>query len=223
MRPVIGITAYREPASWSVWSVPAVLIPATYVECVTAAGGHPVVLPPDPSPAILSRLDGLVLAGGADVSPGRYGAEPHERTVSRPDRDEGELALLAAAGDLPVLGVCRGMQLMAVHAGGRLFQHLPDELGHTGHQPEPGVFGAHPATFAPGSLAESIFGLHGEVNSYHHQGVADPGSLTATGWAADGVIEVLEDPDREFYLGVQWHPEELRDGRLFEALVRASA
>ncbi|MEV6527546.1 gamma-glutamyl-gamma-aminobutyrate hydrolase family protein [Longispora sp. NPDC051575] len=222
MRPVIGITAYREPASWSVWSVPAVLIPATYVESVAAAGGHPVVLPPDPSPDILTRLDGLILAGGADLSPARYGADPHPLTVTRPDRDESELALLAAAGDLPVLGVCRGMQVMAVAAGGTLFQHLPDEVGHTDHQPEPGRYGSHPVRFAAGSLAESVYGPTGNVNSYHHQGVADPGTLTATGWSEDGVIEVLEDPGRAFRLGVQWHPEELGDGRLFEALVRAA-
>jgi putative glutamine amidotransferase len=224
---VIGITAYAEQARWGIWDQRAVLVPESYVRMVRAAGARPVVLPPDEAgaPDLVRRLDGLVLAGGADIEPARYGAEQHELTVTRPDRDTGELAVLdaALAVDLPVLGVCRGMELLAVAYGGTLHQHLPDLLaGERGHQPEPGVYGSHPARFAPGSRASTIFGERAEVNSYHHQAVADAGALTVTGWADDEVIEAVEDPARRFLFGVQWHPEAAGDVRPFAALVAAA-
>ncbi|WP_319458914.1 gamma-glutamyl-gamma-aminobutyrate hydrolase family protein [Micromonospora sp. RTP1Z1] len=225
-RPLIGITAYVEPASWAAWrDVPAALVPQAYVRAVTASGGRALVLPPDDADAdVLRVLDGLLLAGGADVGPERYG-QPHDpRTESRADRDAGELALLTAAlaADLPVLGVCRGMQLLAVARGGALHQHLPDVVGHDGHRPAPGVYGAHPVRFAPDSLAGSVLAGVDRVNSYHHQAVADPGDLTVTGWADDGVVEALEDPRRRFLLGVQWHPEIDPDPRPVAALVQAA-
>ncbi|RKN49281.1 gamma-glutamyl-gamma-aminobutyrate hydrolase family protein [Micromonospora endolithica] len=226
-RPVIGITAYAEPASWAVWrDVPAVLVPEAYVRAVTAAGGRAVVLPPDDrDPDVLDVLDGLLLAGGADVDPARYGQLPAPRTESRPVRDAGELTLVTAAlgTDLPVLGVCRGMQLLAVATGGALHQHLPDVVGHDGHRPAPGVYGDHPARFVPGSLAGRVMAGVDRVNSYHHQALADPGRLTVTGWSDDGVVEAVEDPDRPFLLGVQWHPENEPDPRAITALVRAAA
>jgi putative glutamine amidotransferase len=204
-RPMIGITAYVEPARWGVWDARAVLIPEAYVRMVRAAGARPVVLPPEDlgGPAgradaagLVSRLDGLVLAGGADIDPARYGARAHPATVTRPDRDAGELAVLEAAldADLPVLGVCRGMELLAVAYGGTLTQHLPDLLGTQRHQPAPGVYGAHPARFAAGSRAAAVFGPVAEVNSYHHQAVEKPGRLSVTGWADDDVVEAVEDP-----------------------------
>ncbi|MFI6265983.1 gamma-glutamyl-gamma-aminobutyrate hydrolase family protein [Micromonospora sp. NPDC051006] len=224
-RPLIGVSAYVEPAGWAVWrDVPAVLVPEAYVRAVTAAGGRAVVLPPDDRDAdVLRVLDGLILAGGADVDPARYGQLPAPRTESRPDRDAGELTLLTAALDLglPVLGICRGMQLLAVAYGGGLHQHLPEVVGHDGHRPAPGVYGTHPVRFAPGSLAGAVMAGVDRVNSYHHQGVADPGRLTVTGWADDGVVEAVEDPDRPFVLGVQWHPENEADPRPVAALVRA--
>ena len=225
MRPVIGITSYVEPASWGVWhSRDVALVPYGYVQAVTDAGGRAVVLPPDDLDAdVLRVLDGLVLAGGADIGPGIYGEAPAPLTDSRPDRDAGEVTLARAAldRDVPVLGVCRGMQLLVALAGGRLHQHLPDVVGHEKHRPAPGVYGAHAVRFAPGSRIADLMGDDTEVNSYHHQGVADPGSLSVTGWADDDVIEVVEDPARRFVLGVQWHPEAARDIRLFEALVRS--
>lgn len=225
--PVIGITAYVERARWGVWDLPAVLVPESYVRMVREAGARAVVVPPDEAgaPDLVRRLDGLVLAGGADIEPGRYGAAPHALTVTRPDRDSGEFAALEAAlgADLPVLGVCRGMELLVVAYGGSLHQHLPDVLvGSSRHQPGPGVFGAHPARFAAGSRAARIFGARAEVNSYHHQGVADPGKLTVTGWADDDVIEAVEDPARRFVFGVQWHPEATGDVRPFAALVESA-
>jgi putative glutamine amidotransferase len=193
---------------------------------VREAGARPVILPPDElddGADLIRRLDGLVLAGGADIDPVHYGAEPHPTTKTRPDRDAGELAVLAAAldADLPILGVCRGMELLAVAYGGTLFQHLPDVLGNARHQPSPGVYGAHPARFAPGSRAAAIFGSAAEVNSYHHQALDKPGTLTVTGWADDDVIEAVEDPAKRFVVGVQWHPEEAADVRPFAALVQA--
>ncbi len=227
-RPLIGITCYVEQARWGVWDMPAALVPYTYVRAVEAAGGRAVVVPPstaDPQ-EVLRVLDGLVLAGGADIDPARYGEEPHEQTTGlRPDRDAGELTLLegALADDLPVLGICRGMQLMTVHAGGRLSQHLPDEVGHELHRPETGVYGDHGVRIDPGSGVGRILGSSARVRSYHHQGVADPGKLTVTGWAEeDGTIEVVEDPAHRFALGVLWHPEVSDDPRLFDALVLAA-
>ena len=227
VRPVIGITCYVEQARWGTWDLSAALLPYRYVEQVSAAGGLPVLLPPVTAEAVevLGRLDGLVIAGGADVDPARYGEEPHPRTDGlRPDRDAGELAILGEAlrRDLPVLGICRGMQVMAVHAGGRLIQHMPDAVGHHGHRPGSGEYGSHGARFAPGSRIAELLGRTATVNSYHHQGIADPGTLTVTGWADDGSVESLEDPTRRFALGVQWHPEATTDNRLFLALTGAS-
>jgi putative glutamine amidotransferase len=226
-RPLIGVTAYVEPAGWGVWrDVPAALVPQAYVRAVAASGGRAVVLPPDDVDAdVLRVLDGLILAGGADIGPERYGQPPDPRTEARPDRDAGELTLLAGAlaADLPVLGICRGMQLLAVAAGGALHQHLPEVVGHDAHRPAPGVYGAHPVRFAPGSLAGAVMTGVDRVNSYHHQAVADPGRLVVTGWSDDGVIEAVEDPGRRFVLGVQWHPENDADPRPVGALVRAAA
>jgi putative glutamine amidotransferase len=224
-RPVVGITTYVEEAAWGVWHTRAALLPHSYVRQVTAAGARVVLLPPDDLDAdLLGRLDGLLLAGGADVGPERYAAPAHPRTVSRPDRDAGELLLIdvAVRADLPVLGVCRGAQLLTVAAGGTLHQHLPELAGHDRHQPAPGRYGDHPVTVAEGSRLHGILGPAAVVNSYHHQAVLDPGTLVVTARADDGVIEAVEDPGRRFVLGVQWHPEELTDGRLFEAFVDAA-
>jgi putative glutamine amidotransferase len=226
MRPIIGITTYVEPASWTVWrDLPAVLIPQAYVEAVTLAGGRPILLPPDDQDAdIVNVLDGLVLSGGADVAPGLYGAAPERKTVTRPDRDAGEMLLLhrALETDTPVLGICRGMQQLVVAAGGRLHQHLPDLLGHTRHNPAPGVYGEHEAKFTPGSRIAGLLGETAVVHCHHHQGIADPGSLVVTAQTDDGLPEAVEDPSRRFVLGVQWHPEVTRDEHLFGALLSAA-
>jgi putative glutamine amidotransferase len=227
MRPVVGITSYVEQAAWGVWDMPAVVLPHSYVRRVEEAGGRAVVVPPSTEglDEVLGRLDGLLLAGGADIDPAAYGAVPHDQTAGlRPDRDAGELPLLTAAleRDLPVLGVCRGMQLLAVATGGTLVQHLPDKVGHEGHRPAPGVFGLHEVRLETGSLAHRVLGDRVSVPSYHHQGLDSPGAFTVTGWAEDGSPEVLEDGDRRFCLGVLWHPEAGEDPRLFEALVAAS-
>ncbi|MGH8968506.1 MAG: gamma-glutamyl-gamma-aminobutyrate hydrolase family protein [Actinomycetes bacterium] len=226
-RPVVGITCYVEQARWGVWDLPAAVLPFRYVERVEAAGGLAVLLPPrsDGVAEVLDRLDAVVFAGGADIDPTAYGADSHPETTGlRPDRDAGELPLMreALGRDLPVLGICRGMQVMAVVRGGSLVQHLPDVVGHDGHRPSPGVHGRHDVRLDPGSRARAVLGDRVTVPSYHHQGLDSPGSLTVTGWAEDGTPEVVEDPDRRFALGVLWHPEAAEDLRLFEALVGAA-
>lgn len=224
--PVVGITCYVEQARWGVWDVPAAVLPFRYVERVEAAGGRAVVLPPTAAAddAVLDRLDAVVFAGGADLDPRLYGEQPHPQTTGlRPERDAAELPLMRAAldRDLPVLGICRGMQVMSVVRGGSLTQHLPDVVGHERHRPAPGVYGLHEVRLAPGSRVHAILGDTVSVPSYHHQGLDSPGSLTVTGWADDGTAEVVEDPSRRFALGVLWHPEAGDDGRLFAALVAA--
>jgi len=228
MRPVIGITTYVEHARWGVWDCPAALLPFAYVQGVDSAGGRPVLLPPSEHGVAetLDAVDGLLLAGGADLDPALYDAPPHERTGGvRVDRDAGEVALLRAALDrgLPVLGVCRGMQLLNVVHGGTLHQHLPEVVRHEAHRPAPGTYGEHPVSFEEDSLVCRLLGDRSDVQSYHHQGIEKVGDgLVATGWADDGTVEVVERPDAAFVLGVLWHPEQDADARLFAGLVAAA-
>jgi putative glutamine amidotransferase len=225
-RPVIGITAYVEPARWVVWDTEATVLHQRYVDRVVAAGGLPVVLPPVAGSAeeLLDRVDGVVLAGGADVDPARYAADPDPRTSPpRASRDEAEIALALAALDrgTPLLGICRGMQVLDVALGGTLRQHLPDSVGHEGHQPAPGEFGRHPVRVEPASrLAQALGRTSIEVHSYHHQAldlVAD--RLAEVAWAPDGTVEAVEVADADWALGVLWHPEVDEDPALFAALV----
>ena len=225
-QPVIGLTSYLEPAKWGAWDLPAALIPWNYVNKLQVAGASVVLLPPDANNyEAISRLDGLVMAGGADIEPSRYGAAHQEGTDKpRVERDASELGLYRAAreANIPVFGICRGLQIMAVAHGGSLHQHLPDVVGNTLHRDAPGTFNDHGATFTPGSLIADIVGAtEVTVNSSHHQAVDSPGDLTITGYAEDGTIEVCEDPSAEFVLGVQWHPEFSDDEQVSENLFRA--
>jgi putative glutamine amidotransferase len=232
-RPLIGLTTYCEPVSWGVWrDVPAALVPQAYVDALRGAGARVVLIPPErePTPAetaeLVEGLDGLVIAGGADVDPARYGQQAHAvLQPPRPDRDDLELALVRAAvsADLPLLGVCRGMQVMAVAAGGVLEQHLPDVVGHAGHCPVPGEYATHAVRTAQGSRLRSVLGDRVDVPTYHHQGVAAHPGYVATAWTDDGVVEGIEAPSARFRVGVQWHPEVGADPRLFEALVLAGS
>lgn len=227
-RPVIGLTTYAEEARFGLNDTFAALLPLSYVRAVHASGGRAVLITPDaPEVDALDGLDGIVFTGGSDVDPALYGETPHPTGYVRPERDAAELLFLRAAidADLPVLGVCRGMQLMTVGYGGRLHQHLPDVLGHDRHRPVSGPkFGEHPVRLGPGSAGHRILGESVVVNSFHHQGVKDPGRLRATGWCPeDALIEAVEDPERTFVVGVQWHPEDMPDRRLFEALVAAAS
>jgi putative glutamine amidotransferase len=230
--PVIGLCAALERAQWSVWDQEAVLLPRSYGDAVQRAGGIAVVLQPDrraeedPSPW-LDVVDGLLLAGGVDVDPSFYGAEPHpEIHDAVPERDAFEIALARGAmeRDLPLLGVCRGMQVMNVARGGTLIQHLPDDVGHEDHRRVMGSFdnADHDVRLADGSLARRVAGeaIH-STKSHHHQGVDRIGDgLEVTGWATiDDLPETIEDPTCRFALGVQWHPEADGDSRLIPALV----
>jgi len=227
MRPLIGISTYREQARWGTWHVPAVLLPAAYADAVAAAGGEPVLLPTGAvSAEVVARIDGLVLAGGADVDPARYDrpAGPHT-TVLRPERDESELIALHAAldRDLPLLAICRGMQLLNVALGGDLVQHLPD-LENTGvHDPGAGLYQRREVRTQDGTRLHELLGDSASVACHHHQALGRVAAgLTPTAWAEDGVVEGVEADGHRFCLAVQWHPEESRDNRLFESLVAAS-
>ena len=201
MKPIIGITSYAQEASWGAWVLPAALIPLSYVSSVEQAGGRPLLVPPsaDAIDETLDALDGLVLSGGADIEPSAYGAEPHpETTFVQPDRDRAELALLEAAleREMPVLAICRGMQILNVLHGGDLHQHLPDRVGHAGHRETHGVFSVHEVRLEPGSRIGKLIGRERtEVRSSHHQGLERVGEgLEVAGFAEDGSIEAIEDP-----------------------------
>ncbi|WP_274556291.1 gamma-glutamyl-gamma-aminobutyrate hydrolase family protein [Streptomyces spiramyceticus] len=223
-KPLIGISTYLERAKWGVWEMPAALLPAGYPRLVRAAGGLAAMLPPDaPSSAadVVARVDGLVVAGGADVEPVRYGAEPHPRTgPPARERDAWELALIEAAlaSGTPLLGICRGMQLLNVALGGTLVQHLD---GHTGGV---GVLGEHAVKPVPGTRYASIVPEEDGVPTYHHQAADRLGEgLVVSAYAADGTPEAVELPGEHWVLGVQWHPEMGEDLRVMEALVAAAA
>jgi len=204
VRPLIGITSYAQDASWGVWQRPAALIPLDYDETLEA-------------------LDGIVFSGGADVDPSIYGAEPHPETdAPQARRDAGELALLRSAleRDMPVLAVCRGVQLLNVVRGGDLVQHLPEEIGNDAHKETPGTFSEHPVEVKEDSRLASVIGSRSEVTSHHHQGLGRVGDgLVETAWARDGTLEAVEDPSQRFVVGVQWHPEAGSDEALIRALV----
>ena len=231
--PRIGLTTYLEQARFGVWDERSALLPASYVEVVAAAGALPVLLPPivpgdmDVAAATaMGGVDGLVLTGGSDVDPSRYGSAAHPSTdAPQTDRDAWELALLRAAlaVDRPVLAVCRGAQLLNVARGGTLHQHLPDVLGEPTHRPVSGSYGQVPVHVDRGTRLASIVGEAPGVQCHHHQAIDQLGEgLTVCARAADGTIEGVELAGARFALGVQWHPEEDGDDRLFKALVEAA-
>jgi putative glutamine amidotransferase len=234
-RPVIGICTTLEHARWTVWEREAFLLSRAYVDAIQAGGGRAVMIPPDPltpeePDAVLDGLDGLMLAGGADIDPAAYGAPAHRCTRNtKPARDAAEIALArrALARDMPLLGICRGMQLLNVACGGTLIQHLPDDLGHGDHRRSLGSFdGAdHDVRLAPGSLAARVCGeLCHATKSHHHQGVDVLGEgLVASGWSVlDDLVEAIEAPAARWALGVQWHPEVDPGSPVVAALVAAA-
>ncbi|MDP9384048.1 MAG: gamma-glutamyl-gamma-aminobutyrate hydrolase family protein [Actinomycetota bacterium] len=233
--PVIGVCAPLERARWGVWDDQVALVPRSYLREVAAAGATPIVLPPDPATAadpdrVLDLIDGLMLAGGADVDPSRYGAIPDPHTTGTvPERDDFEIALVRRAWerDIPVLGICRGMQVMNVARGGTLLQHLPDSVGHQDHRRVMGSFdGAdHDVVLAEGTLAARAAGeLRHPTKSHHHQGIDRLGDgLVITGRATlDELPETIEDPSRTYSLGVQWHPEADPESGVIASLVEAA-
>jgi putative glutamine amidotransferase len=218
-RCTIGICGAIEQVRWGPWDQTVVMAPSSYVAAAQSAGAIALVLPPDEVAADtpdlwLDRIDALLLAGGSDIDPGAYGATPHPETQgSRPERDRFEIALARGALDrgMPLLGVCRGMQLLNVALGGTLIQHLPEAVGHEGHRHTPGAFGDHEVRLQPGSLAARVAGAERiVVKSHHHQGVDQLGeNLIESGWSeTENLIEAIELPGQAFALGVLWHPEE---------------
>jgi putative glutamine amidotransferase len=226
-RPVIGLTTYAEETRFGINDTFAAVLPLSYVHAIHDSGGRAVLITPDdPDTDVLDGLDGLMFTGGSDVDPGLYGEVAHPTTNVKPERDAAELLLMRAAlnAGLPMLGICRGMQLMCVAYGGKLHQHLPEVLGHNNHRPISGPkFGEHPVVLTPGTVCHRILGGSVVVNSFHHQGCRDPGGLTASGRCPDDdLIETVEDPRKPFAVGVQWHPEDTNDFRVFQAFVSAA-
>jgi putative glutamine amidotransferase len=231
-RPVIGICTSLVQARWSVWDQRAALTPLGYVLAIQRADGLALMIPPDPEveedpDEVLDLIDGLILAGGNDIDPAFYGSERHPETKHTvPERDRAELALgrRAVERDMPVLGICRGMQLLNIAFGGTLLQHLPDEVGHGRHRLHPGSFDGsdHDVLLEPGSVAARAAGeeLHSS-KSHHHQGLDQlGGGFVVTGRSAlDELPEAIEIPEKQFVLGVQWHPEADENSRVVEALV----
>lgn len=229
-RPVVGIPAALEVARWTVWEAEANLSPRTYSVALAGAGAQAVILPADDAIAAspeqaLDLLDGLLVAGGGDISPALYGESEREETVGvRPGRDSFELALVRAAldRDLPLLGICRGMEMLNVARGGTLVQELETKDAHLR---TPGEFTGHEVELEPGTLAARAAGSERiAVRSHHHQGIGELGEgLRVSGRSAeDGVAEAIEDPARSFALGVLWHTEEESPSAVIEALVVAA-
>ncbi|RLK54152.1 gamma-glutamyl-gamma-aminobutyrate hydrolase family protein [Actinokineospora cianjurensis] len=227
--PVIGITTYLENATFGIWETEAAVLHRDYLDSIRVGGGNPVLLSPigDWRPSTLDWLDGLVLSGGADVDPARYGQPPHPTTgTPQPLRDASEFALLAAAieMDLPLLAVCRGLQVLNVALGGTLHQHTPEIVGTNDHLPHVASFGKTEISVTPGSLLGDILGESVSVLCHHHQSidrVAD--GLHVVAHAQDGTVEALELPGRRFVVATQSHPEQnVDDTRLFTALVAAA-
>lgn len=226
-RPLVAVTCYLDRASWRAWNdVPALVLHQSYVDRLRDAGADVVVVPPGPVPdRLLDVIDGIVLTGGPDVDPSRYGQPKHPTTdPADPLRDETEISLVRAALEArrPVLGICRGMQVMAVATGGTLIQHLPERVGHDEHAAAPGRFGRHPVRIVPGSRLQEILGDEIDVPTLHHQGVVTHPGFRVAAQAEDGTVEAIEKPDHPFCIGVQWHPEADTDLRLFTAFVAAT-
>jgi putative glutamine amidotransferase len=230
---LIGLCTAVERAQYGAWDVDAFLLQRSYVQAVQRAGGVAVMFPPDPGvepDQLLDVVDGLILAGGRDIDPAAYGSEPHAETDDpRSERDEFEIALARRAmeRDMPLLGICRGMQLLNVARGGTLVQDLPVHVGHEAHRRSVGTFDGndHPVRLEDGSLAARAAGeIHHRTLSHHHQGIAELGDgLEITGWAEDDALpEAVEDPRLRFALGVQWHPEADADSQVVAALVEAA-
>ncbi len=234
-RPVLGLTTYLQQAQTGVWDVRASFLPAIYFEGVELAGGISVLLPPQQvdeaiADRVLDNLDGVIITGGRDVVPAHYGQEPHPATDRDTEdnrrRDQFEFALVRGAmrRGMPVLGICRGAQVLNVALGGTLHQHLPDVIGHNRHQQGNAVFTTSTVRTLPGTRLAGLIGESSDAQCYHHQAIDELGEgLVISAQDDDGVIEAVELPGESFVLAVQWHPEErLDDLRLFAAVVEAA-
>jgi putative glutamine amidotransferase len=225
MRPLVGISTYVTGVRFSYWDLEAALIPSSYVDAIERAGARPLLVPPTTggTQETLDALDALVLTGGPDIDPWLYGEEPHPQTygIDR-RRDDAELELLRGLleRDMPLLGICRGSQVINVGLGGDLHQHLPDVVGDGRHRhAAPGRFLDHDVSVTPRTRLAGLLGGRATVKSHHHQGLRRLGTgLAEAARADDGLIEAIEAPGHQFVLGALWHPEVSADTSLFEAL-----
>jgi putative glutamine amidotransferase len=224
-RPLIGVTTSEVREAETITQTPEgdpprkeMALGLTYLRAIEAAGGLPVVIPPLPPDAVeatLDHLDGVCLSGGPDIDPRTYGEDEHpELGPTEPDLDLAELVVARAADAraLPILAICRGAQVLNIARGGTLHQHVPELDDSVGHrQPNPGEEPTHPVRVDANSTLADVLGTDSvEVNSFHHQAVAKLGEgLRAVAWAQDGLVEAVEDPNRDFLIGVQWHAETL--------------
>ena len=227
MRPVIGITCSMRDASYGAWDNHAAILPSDYLSKIDEAGGRPLIIPPvGDMTEIMGQIDGLIISGGPDIDPANYSQDPDEQTTDFDrNQDETEIGLIqyALENDIPILGICRGMQILSVVHGGHLHQHLDTTPGHEKHGGYFGDTSNHRVNVVKGSKLEHIMGEQIEVNSAHHQGVANSGSLKISAVADhDGLIEAVEREDKRFCIGVQWHPERKGHGLLFSALIEAA-
>ena len=224
--PVIGITACKRDSTFGPWNIEAVILPSTYTNIIEEAGGQPILLPPGCCSSNLDFLDGLVVAGGPDIHPSLYGQEPSEHVyLAHQDQDDSESSLIKAAleRDIPLLGICRGMQLMCVLHGGSMHQHLPETPGFEEHGGWNGEVTEHGVSIIEGSHLHAIMGAEIIANSTHHQGVSNAGSLQISAYSKhDNLIEGVERNDKRFCIGVQWHPERIGHLGLYCALVEAA-
>ena len=239
-RPLVGIPADFAPSPDTTISHPRWLLNQTYVDAVFDAGGLPLILPvlPDPGDQLLDLLDGVILSGGGDIDPIHFRRDRHPKTGGiSPERDDLELRVFAAARErgLPILGICRGLQLINVAMGGTLIQDIPDERPSSSQhrQDHDGLARndvSHPVTLVGGSRVAGIYGdTRIMTNSYHHQAIDDlADGLTVTGHSDDGTIESFEVAGDPFLVAVQWHPETLyrrhtEHARVFSALIEAAS
>lgn len=222
-RPIIGITCPSRPTKWAKWELDAVVIPTTYHKMVSKCGGIPILIPPGSSTEIIDNIDGLIISGGPDISPEIYGQENGKFTIETyPEQDASEIALIKSAikNNLPLLCICRGFQLLCAIHDGSLHQHLPQTDGYEEHGGWDGNVTEHGVNIIEGSRLEEIMGDKITVNSTHHQGVKDPGSLTVTAFSShDGLIEAVEIEKLSFCIGVQWHPERIEHVSLYKAFI----
>ncbi len=226
----IGLTCSVEHAAWNAWRADVILLTLNYVRAVWEAGGYPIVLPPVKCDhqdvlTVVNGVDGVVFTGGCDIDPRLFGATRHsESGPIQPERDEFEIMLLDALleRDIPCLGICRGMQLFNVALGGSLLQHLPEQVGHSEHCPQPGSFSEHRISIDEQSKLGTALGASAVVKSHHHQAPEKIGrGINVTARSSDGTIEAIEVAGFRYFVGVLWHPEEGASRRLFESFIRA--
>lgn len=226
MKPLIGITCPSRPTKWAKWELDAVVIPTTYHKMVVRCGGIPILIPPGSDKEIIDKIDGLIISGGPDISPEIYGQKNNKFTNEiYPEQDTSEIALIkyAIKKDFPLLCICRGFQLLCAIHGGSLHQHLPETEGYEEHGGWDGNVTEHGVNIIQGSRLEEIMGGKITVNSTHHQGVKDPGSLKITAFSShDGLIEAVEIEKLSFCIGVQWHPERIEHTSLYQALINSA-